>query len=79
MQISLLLRNSVSRFNQAADAVCVEWSLKIGSSGICSPIDRNEFENLIKTKLTAPISEVEAIVHTNISGANTYVQSKLSA
>ncbi|MEA5489296.1 MULTISPECIES: hypothetical protein [Pseudanabaena] len=79
MQISLLLRNSVSRFNQAADAVCVEWSLKIGSSGICSPCDRLLFESLVRTKLTASISEVEAVVHTNISGANTYVQTKLSA
>lgn len=79
MQISQLLRNSATRFNQAADAVCVEWSLAIGSSGICSPRDRLLFENLVKTKLIAHISEVEAIVHTNISEANTYVQSKLSA
>jgi hypothetical protein len=79
MQIALLLRNSVSRFNQAADAVCVEWSLKIGSSGICSPCDRLLFESLVRTKLIASISEVEAVVHTNISGANTYVPTKLTA
>ena len=79
MQISQLLRKSAIRFNQAADAVCVEWSLAIASSGICSPCDRLEFNRLIKIKLIALTCEERAIVHTNISEANTYVHQKLSA
>lgn len=79
MQISQLLRKSAERFNQAADAVWVEWSLAIASSGICSPCDRLEFENLVKIKMTAPISKIETALHTNISKANNHVQSKLTA
>ncbi|MCA6572119.1 MAG: hypothetical protein IM535_08360 [Pseudanabaena sp. M38BS1SP1A06MG] len=77
MQISLLLRRSAEKFNQASELVCVEWSMAIGSSGICSPRDRLLFENLVKTKLIAQSCEEKAIVHT-ITGDN-HVQSKLSA
>lgn len=77
MQISQLLRNSAERFNQAADAVCIEWSLAIAASGICSPCDRLEFNRLVKIKLIANGCEPLAIVHT-ITGDN-HVHSKLSA
>lgn len=79
MQISLLLRESAQRFNQASELVCIEWSLEIGSNGICSPSDRNEFNRLVKSKIAASDSESPTTLHTNISEANTYVQSKLSA
>jgi len=79
MQISTLLRNSAQRFNRAADLVCVEWSLAIAASGICSPCDRLEFNRLVKIKMTATDSESMAIVHTNISEANTYVHQQLTA
>ena len=79
MQISKLLRNSAKRFNTAADQICMEWTIAVGSSGICSPSDRIEFEKLVKSRLIMNGCESSAIVHTNISEANTYVQSKLSA
>lgn len=79
MQISLLLRNSVSRFNQAADAVCVEYSESIGSSGICSPCDRMEFNRLVKIKIAATGYESVTAVHTNITEGNSHVLRKLSA
>ena len=77
MQISQLLRKSAERFNRAADAVCIEWSLAIGSGGICSPCDRLEFERLRKLKLIANGYEPSAIVHT-ITGDN-HVLRKLTA
>jgi hypothetical protein len=79
MQISQMLRRSAERFNQAADAVCFEYAIAIRSSGICSPCDRSEFEKLVKIKMIALTCEERAIVHTNISEANTYVHQKLSA
>jgi hypothetical protein len=51
MPISQLLRNSAIRFNQAADAVCLEYSQAIASTGISCPSDRTEFERLVKAKL----------------------------
>lgn len=51
MQISALLRNSAERFNQAEEAVCSEWSLAIGSSGICFPVDVSEFNHLVRDKI----------------------------
>ena len=80
MQISLLLRKSAERFNQAAASVCIEWSLAIASSGICSPSDRTEFERLIKIKMAAPISEIETALHTITSdNGHNHVQFKLTA
>lgn len=79
MPISQLLRNSAIRFNRAADLVRLEYAIAIRSSGICSPCDRAEFTRLVKIKLTALTCEERAIVHTNISEANTYVHQQLSA
>jgi hypothetical protein len=76
MQVSLLLRESVRRFNQASNLVCLEYSKAIGSSGICSPCDRVTVSNLVKTMI-AQGYEPRAIVHT-ITGDN-HVQSKLTA
>ena len=77
MNISLLLRSSAEKFNLAADAVCVEWSLAIASSGICSRCDRLEFNRLVKIKMVATDSESMATVHT-ITRDN-HVHTKLSA
>lgn len=79
MQISQLLRNRAFRFNEAADSVCFEWSLAIGSSGVCSPCDRNEFNRLVKIKMAATECESVTAVQTNFSEANTHVLRKLSA
>ena len=79
MQISLLLRESASKFNQAADLVCLEYSKAIGSSGICSPCDRLTFQNLIKTMI-ARGCEPQATLHTITTYKDdNHVQSKLSA
>ncbi len=79
MQISVLLRESVSKFNQAADLVCLEYSKAIGSSGICSPCDRITFQNLVKTMI-AQGCEPRAIVHTITTYKDdNHVQSKLTA
>ncbi len=77
MQISQLLRSSAEKFNRAADAVCVEWSLAIASSAICSPCDRLEFNRLVRIKMVAIDSESMATVHT-ITRDN-HVHEKLSA
>ena len=80
MQISQLLRKSAERFNRAADAVCIEWSLAIGSGGICSPCDRLEFERLRKIKLVAIDSESMATVHTiTTDNGHNHVLRKLTA
>lgn len=75
--ISQMLRNSAQRFNQAADLVCIEWSLAIGAEGICRPCDRLEFNRLVKIKMAATDCESVTALHT-INEAN-YVHSKLSA
>jgi|694.fasta_scaffold13897_8 hypothetical protein len=72
MNISLLLRKSAERFNAASEAVRNEY-------GISAKSDRNQFNRLVKIKMAANGSEPLTAVHTNISEANTYVHSKLSA
>ena len=77
MQICHLLRDCADRFNQAADLVCVEYGIAIGSSGVCSPCDRKEFERLVKIKIAATVYETATALHT-ITGDN-HVHTKLSA
>lgn len=77
MQISQLLRECAERFNQAADLVCIEWSLAIAASGICSPCDRVEFNHLVRIKMVATDPESMATVHT-ITRDN-HVHRKLTA
>lgn len=77
MQICHLLRKSAQRFNEATDAVCLEWSAEVRSGGICSPCDRNEFNRLVKNKIAATVSETATALHT-ITGDN-HVHTKLSA
>ncbi len=77
MQISMLLRNSVSRFNQAADLVCVEYAIAIRSSSPCCPSDRLEFNRLVKIKMAATDCESVTALHT-VNEVN-HVRSKLTA
>lgn len=77
MNVSQVLRESAIRFNQAADAVCIEYSESVRSSGICSPCDRMEFNRLVKIKMAATDSESVTALHT-INGDN-HVHTKLSA
>ena len=51
MQISILLRNRALAFDHAADAVCKEYTQAIAASGICSPCDRQIFNQMIIAKL----------------------------
>lgn len=76
MQISQLLRNSASRFNQAADLVCFEYAIA-NRCGISCPSDRLEFNRLVKIKMAATDCESVTALHT-INEAN-YVHSKLTA
>lgn len=77
MNVSQMLRESAIRFKRAADLVCVEWTLAIAASGICSPCDRLEFNRLVRIKMIATDSESMATVHT-ITGDN-HVHTKLTA
>ncbi|MCA6521772.1 MAG: hypothetical protein IM596_07935 [Pseudanabaena sp. M051S1SP2A07QC] len=79
MQICLLLRDCANRFNQAADLVCVEYANAIGSSGVCSPCDRNEFNRLVKNKIAATVSETATATALHTITGDNHVHTKLSA
>ncbi|MCA6580467.1 MAG: hypothetical protein IM537_18760 [Pseudanabaena sp. M57BS1SP1A06MG] len=57
--ISLVLRDSAQKFNQAVDLACLDYSISISANGICCPRDRYHFQELIKSKLSANVESFD--------------------